>query len=75
MTSTNSKNGKMKKINLDFLTVEEINYILAVLGKQPFETVYELINKIREQTKLQLEKDKNVKTEKKDATTRTDAEN
>ena len=64
-----SKNGKMKKINLDFLTVEEINYILAVLGKQPFETVYDLINKIREQTKIQLAS--NVKSEKKDATTPT----
>lgn len=31
------------------LTVEEVNYILAVLSRQPYEQVYTLIPKIKSQ--------------------------
>ena len=44
-------------MNLD-LTVEEINYILASLGKQPMEQVEGLVLRIRGQVISQQEKAK-----------------
>jgi len=35
------------------LTVKDINIILASLGKNPYEIVFETINKIQEQAKAQ----------------------
>lgn len=36
------------------LTVEEVNTILEALGKQPYVTVYQLIQKLHEQAQGQL---------------------
>lgn len=36
------------------LTVTEVNYILIVLGKQPFDEVYTLISKLKVQGDSQL---------------------
>lgn len=38
------------------LSVEEANLVLAALAKQPFETVVNLITKIQEQAKTQIDK-------------------
>ncbi len=35
------------------LTIKEVNIILASLGKNPYEIVFETINKIQEQAKAQ----------------------
>jgi len=35
------------------LTVKDINIILASLGKNPYEIVFETIHKIQEQAKVQ----------------------
>lgn len=37
------------------LTVEDVNAVLTSLGQQPYQSVYELINKIREQSEEQLQ--------------------
>jgi hypothetical protein len=37
------------------LTLEETNTILAALGKQPFDAVAGIINKLQQQAKPQLE--------------------
>jgi hypothetical protein len=37
------------------LTVEEVNMILAALGKQPYEFVFKLIGNIQQQAQLQLQ--------------------
>lgn len=42
------------ELNFKF-SVEEANLILAALAKQPFETVVNLITKIQEQAKSQLD--------------------
>ena len=69
MTSTNGKKNKTpKSVDLN-LEVFEINQILTALSEQPYKSVFSLIQKITMQGQLQLEKDKNVKSEKKDATT------
>ena len=69
MTSTNGKKNKTpKSVDLN-LEVFEINQILTALSEQPYKSVFSLIQKITMQGQLQLEKDKNVKPEKKDATT------
>jgi hypothetical protein len=39
------------------LTLEEINVIMAMLGRQPYEQVEKLIAKIREQALPQLPKE------------------
>jgi hypothetical protein len=41
-------------IKLD-LTIDEVNMILRVLGKHPFEEVVAMINKIKEQGEPQVE--------------------
>ncbi|MEQ9481297.1 hypothetical protein [Coleofasciculus sp. F4-SAH-05] len=38
------------------LSVSEINQILEALGEQPFVKVYQLIDKIQQQTQAQLDK-------------------
>ena len=49
------KEGKMdKKVTLTF-TVQEINVILGSLGKQPFEVVNELLTRIANEAKAQLD--------------------
>ena len=71
MTSTNGKKNKTpKSVDLN-LEVFEINQILTALSEQPYKSVFSLIQKITMQGQLQIDKDKNVKTEKKDATTPT----
>lgn len=37
------------------LTQDEVNYILLILAKKPYEEVFELISKIREQAIKQAE--------------------
>jgi len=37
------------------LTLNELNVILAFLGKQPYESVYTLIEKIQKQAQTQAE--------------------
>lgn len=37
------------------LTLNEINLILTSLGKMPYESVFELVGKIREQAEPQLQ--------------------
>jgi len=37
------------------LSIQEINIILASLGKMPYEAVFELVEKIRSQAKEQSE--------------------
>ena len=37
------------------LTVQEINLILQALGNAPYATVFELVQKIREQAQAQIE--------------------
>jgi hypothetical protein len=39
------------------LTLNEINAIMAILGRQPYEQVEGLINKIRDQALPQLKQD------------------
>lgn len=39
------------------LTLDEINQVMGVLGRQPFDQVEALIKKIREQALPQLKKD------------------
>jgi hypothetical protein len=46
------------------LTVEEVNIILASLGKHPFESVFNVIKKIQDQAVPQLPKEE----EKKEST-------
>ena len=41
-------------INLE-LSIDEVNTILTALGKRPYEEVYQLIGKIQEQAKGQLQ--------------------
>jgi len=41
-----------KRVNIE-LTVKDVNIILASLGKNPYEIVFETINKIQEQAKAQ----------------------
>lgn len=36
------------------LTVDEVNAILASLGKHPFESIFQLVNKIQSQGQAQL---------------------
>lgn len=36
------------------LTQDEVNFILLILAKKPYEEVFELIHKIREQSMSQL---------------------
>lgn len=36
------------------LTVDEVNAILASLGKHPFESIFQLVNKIQAQGQAQL---------------------
>ena len=43
----------MKEITLT-LTVDEANQILDALGKEPFNKVFQLINKIQQQANQQL---------------------
>jgi hypothetical protein len=45
----------MKEINLR-LTIEEINLVLAALGRMPFQEVYALVHKIHVQSTEQWEK-------------------
>ena len=42
-----------QSVNLT-LTVEEVNTILASLGKHPFEAIFQLVNKIQSQGNAQL---------------------
>lgn len=51
----------MQKIKLEF-NVDQVNIILASLGKQPFEAVAPLINEIQKQATPQLQAE--VKLEK-----------
>lgn len=44
----------MKPIQLE-LTLEEVNQILHALGKQPFEQVYALIQKVHQQVSGQVQ--------------------
>ena len=44
----------MQEIKLT-LTLNEVNVILASLGKQPYETVFTLFEKIKQQGEAQLE--------------------
>jgi hypothetical protein len=37
------------------LSIQEINIILASLGRMPYEAVFELVEKIRSQAKEQVE--------------------
>lgn len=37
------------------LKIEEVNMILAALGKQPFEVVFSVVENIQKQAKWQLE--------------------
>jgi hypothetical protein len=37
------------------LRIEEINQVLSVLGKQPYDTVYLLIDSIRSQVQSQID--------------------
>lgn len=37
------------------LSLDEINLIMSALGKQPYESVYALINKLGQQAKSQME--------------------
>jgi hypothetical protein len=49
------REGKMdKKVTLTF-TVQEINLILGSLGKQPFEVVNDILTRIANEAKAQLE--------------------
>ena len=41
-----------KRVNIE-LTVKDVNIILASLGKNPYELVFETIHKIQEQAKAQ----------------------
>ena len=41
-----------KRVNIE-LTVKDVNIILASLGKNPYEVVFETIHKIQEQAKAQ----------------------
>lgn len=43
-------NDKIFKIDL---TLNELNVILAYLGKQPYESVYTLIEKLQKQAQMQ----------------------
>ena len=45
-----------KKISL-ILTVEELNQVLASLGKMPYETVVHLINRLVKDAQEQLKED------------------
>lgn len=44
----------MNKIKLEF-TIDEINLVLEALGQQPFARVYQLIARIQEQARAQVE--------------------
>ena len=44
------------------LTVKEVNTILATLAKHPFEEVFTLISKVRDQGESQIEEQKDAKT-------------
>jgi len=41
-----------KRLNIE-LTIKDVNIILASLGKNPYEIVFDTINKIQEQAKAQ----------------------
>jgi hypothetical protein len=43
------------------LSIEKVNQILAALGKQPFETVFQLINEISTTAQNQLSKENELK--------------
>jgi hypothetical protein len=43
-----------KKVTLTF-TVQEVNLILNALGKQPFEVVNDILNRIANEAKAQLD--------------------
>ncbi|MCU0429386.1 MAG: hypothetical protein MUF42_05380 [Cytophagaceae bacterium] len=49
------ENKANKRITFE-VTLDEANLIFKSLGKQPFETVYELIGKLNEQANDQLRK-------------------
>ncbi len=44
----------MEKFELT-LTVDEINQVLTALGRQPYDTVYLLINKLRTDCQTQID--------------------
>ena len=44
----------MQEIKL-VLTLDEINQILSALGSQPYNDVFQLVNKIQQQAQAQLE--------------------
>ena len=44
----------MQEIQL-VLTLAEVNQILAALGKEPYQDVYQLVVKIQQQAQVQLE--------------------
>jgi hypothetical protein len=56
------ENNTQKSITFQ-VTLEEANLIFKSLGKQPFETVYELIGKLNDQANAQLrpQEEENVK--------------
>ena len=37
------------------LTIDEVNAILASLGKHPFEAIFQLVNKIQQQGSVQVQ--------------------
>jgi len=44
----------MNKLKLEF-TIDEVNLILEALGQQPFARVYQLIGRVQEQARAQVE--------------------
>jgi hypothetical protein len=46
---------KMEKVNLN-LSINQLNLILAALGKVPYETVYGLVEEINKQVIPQIQK-------------------
>ena len=48
-----TEQAQVQTVKLE-LTVEEVNAILASLGKHPFDTIFQLIGKIQQQGNAQL---------------------
>jgi len=49
----------MKEIKLTF-TLEEVNVILASLGKQPYEAVFTLVEKIKQEATPQIKENDDI---------------
>jgi len=49
-----TEQAQVQTVKLE-LTVEEVNAILASLGKHPFESIFQLIGKIQSQGNAQLQ--------------------